>query len=191
VNPVSAIANVRRRIASDEGGFTIIEILVAAFIVVIGSLAVFMSLATSIRGVQRGKEVQQGVSVAQREMERVRAEPFASIGLTGNLTRVTEAASPLSRVSTGGNEFNVTRSGTAKNLPLVTTGTLANKVEGVRSPDGTEATVYRFVVCEETGVSQCSAKRIVIDVQTVPQKNQANYKHGYYELQSTVTKTGG
>ncbi|MBS1843539.1 MAG: type II secretion system protein [Actinobacteria bacterium] len=188
---MDAIGGVRRRLTSDEEGFTIVEILVAAFIVVIGSLAVFMSLATSIRGVQRSKEVQQGVSVAQREMERVRAEPFAGIGLTGNLTRVSEAASPLSRVSAGGTEFNVNRSGTARSLPLVTTGTLANKVEGVRSPDGTEATVYRFVVCEETGVSQCSAKRIVIDVQTVPQKNQVSYKHGYYELQSTVTKTGG
>jgi Tfp pilus assembly protein PilV len=187
----TTIIRLLRRVHRDDEGFTIVEVLVAAFILVVGALAVFMSLATSIRGVQRSKEVQQGVSVAQREMERVRAEPFANIGLPGNLTRVTETSSPLSRVSAGGNEFNVARSGTAKNLPLVTGGSLANKIEEVRSPDGTEATVYRFVVCEEGNVSPCNSKRIVIDVQTTPLKNQYSYKHGYYELQSTVTKTGG
>jgi Tfp pilus assembly protein PilV len=186
----AAIEKLFRRVRREEDGFTIVEILVAAFIVVVGALAVFMSIATSIRGVQRSKEVQQGVSVAQREMERVRSEPFANIGLPAKLTRVAESTSPLSRVSTSGTEFNVTRSGTAKNLPLIVNGTLANKVEGVRSSDGTEATVYRFVVCEETA-SECLSKRIIIDVQTTPQKNQYTYKHGYYELQSTVTKTGG
>jgi Tfp pilus assembly protein PilV len=186
-----AIVRRLRRVAKGEEGFTIIEVLVAAFIVVVGSLAVFLSLATSIRGVQRSKEVQQGVSVAQREMERVRAEPFANIGLPAKLTKSSETISPLNRVSSSGTEFNVTRSGTAKNLPLIINGTVANKLEGVRSPDGTEATVYRFVVCEETGVSECSSKRIVVDVQTTPRKDQGNYKHGYYELQSTVTKTGG
>ncbi len=55
--------------------------------------------------------------------------------------------------------------------------------EEVRSPDGTEVTVYRFVVCEEEA---CLAKRIVIDVLPTPKANLANYRHSYYELQSTV-----
>jgi type II secretory pathway pseudopilin PulG len=180
----------RMRRLRDEDGFSIIEVVVAAFILVLGALAVFMALASSIHGVQRSKEIQQGVSVAQREMERIRAETFTNIGLTANLTKSSETTSPLYRVSSGGNEFNIARSGTAKNLPLVITGTLANKVEGVRSLDGTEMTVYRFVVCEETGVSTCNSKRIIVDVQTTPTKMQGSYKHGYYELQSVVTKTG-
>jgi type II secretory pathway pseudopilin PulG len=178
----------RKRLAPVDG-FSIVEVLVAAIILVLGAMAVFMALASSIHGVQRSKEVQQGISVAQREMERIRAESFASIGLTANLKA--EATSPLSRVSSGGNAFNINRSGTAKYLPLVITGTLASKVEGVRSLDGTEMTVYRFVVCEETEVPTCNSKRIIVDVQTTPTKMQVNYKHAYYELQSTVTKTGG
>jgi type II secretory pathway pseudopilin PulG len=179
---------IRARLAQDDG-FSILEVLIAAIILVLGAMAVFMALASSIKGVQRSKEVQQGISVAQREMERIRAESFTSIGLTGNLTQV--ANTPLSRVSSAGSEFNISRTGTAKFLPLVKTGTLTSKLEGVKSLDGTEMTVYRFVVCEETAVSTCNSKRIIVDVQTTPTKQQVNYKHGYYELQLTVTKTGG
>jgi prepilin-type N-terminal cleavage/methylation domain-containing protein len=186
---MTLVRRLHRRL-SREDGFSIIEVLVAAIILALGSLAVFMALATSIHGVQRSKEIQQGVNVAQREMERIRAESFESIGMTGNLVTVPETTSPLSRISPGGNEFNINRSGTATYKPLVITGALANKVEGVRSLDGTLMTVYRFVVCEETGVAACNAKRIVVDVQTTPTKMQASYKHGYYELQSVVTKTG-
>ena len=61
----------------------------------------------------------------------------------------------------------------------------------VSSIGGSKMNVFRFVVCEETGVSTCSSKRVIVDVQTIPTKMQVNYKHSYYELQSTVTKTGG
>jgi prepilin-type N-terminal cleavage/methylation domain-containing protein len=186
VSDLGLIRAIRGRLPAEDG-FSIIEVLVASIILVVGAMAVFMALATSIHGVQRSKEIQQGVSVAQREMEWIRAQTFEHIGLTGNLTKLTDTSSPLNRVSSGGNEFNVKRSGTTTNLPLVTNGTLTNKVENVRSADGTTMTVYRFVVCEEAA---CNSKRVIVDVQTTPTSMQGTYKHGYYELQSTVTKTG-
>jgi Tfp pilus assembly protein PilV len=168
-----------------EGGFTIIEVLVAAFILVLGALAVFMTFASAIHGVQRSKETQQGISVAQREMERIRVEPFANIGIQGGSVTPgapTETKLPTSRVTSGGREFNLNRRGAPLSKPIVS-GDLVAVKSGVRSDDGTEVTVYRFVVCEEAA---CLAKRIVVDVLPTPADNQAGYQRSYYELQSTV-----
>src|ERR1700742_4994489 len=99
-----------------EEGFTIIEVLVAAFVLVLASMAVFMGFAGAIHGIQRGREMQQGVSVAQREMERIRVEEFDNIGLTSTTVTpapASESKNPNSRVAPGGGEFNLSRSGTS------------------------------------------------------------------------------
>ena len=68
------------------------------------------------------------------------------------------------------------------------TGLVTPETVGVSATDGTEVTVVRFVTCEEAGKTNttCKAKRIVIDVIPVAKGNLANYKHSYYELQSTL-----
>jgi hypothetical protein len=184
------IASLGRRLrvgrAADEDGFTIIEVLVAAFILVLGSLAVFMTFAAAIHNVQRGKETQQGVNVAQREMERIRVEPFESVGIeAGSVvpTSPTEPKLPTSRVGPGGNTFEVDRSG-GGSLAIVAGELSAGPVER-DSEDGTKVDVYRFVVCEITA-NPCPRKRIVVDVLPIPAPNQSGYQHGYYELQSTI-----
>jgi hypothetical protein len=174
---------------AEEDGFTIIEVLVAAFILVLGALAVFMTFGAAIHNVQRGKETQQGISVAQREMERIRVEPFEDIGVeTGTVFPTPgETKLPTSRVINGGNMFELKRSGgEAKQL---VSGNLPNTRVERSSDDGTRVYVYRFVVCEETVTTlPCLSKRIVVDVLPIPADNQANYQHSYYELQSTVVE---
>ncbi len=103
---------------SREDGFTIIEVLVAALILVLGSLAVFTIFASAIHNVQRGREGQIGISVAQREMERVGVIPFDSVGLApptpAPLADPTpDAKDPDSRLATigGGLQFNLARTG--------------------------------------------------------------------------------
>ena len=183
-------AQVRLR---DEEGFTIIEVLVAAFILVIGALAVFMTFAAAIHNVQRGRETQVGISVAQREMERVRVEPFEDVGIASPTPRRSaDTTLPNNRVNAAGTQFNVNRSGTALNR-LFVAGDLAPVKTDVASATGTPVTVYRFVVCEEKPIPStgCQTKRIVVDVQTTPADNQAGYKHSYYELQSTIVDPEG
>jgi type II secretory pathway pseudopilin PulG len=172
-----------------EDGFTIIEVLVAAFVLVLAALAVFMGFAGAIHGIQRGREMQQGVSVAQREMERIRVERFENIGLTSTTVTpapVAETKNPTSRVAPGGGEFNLSRSGASDYKPFVRGNVTVERPE-VDSVGGSKMNVYRFVVCEEV---VCAAKRIVVDVVPVAADNQSGYQHSYYELQSTVVEPG-
>ncbi|HTT94459.1 MAG TPA: prepilin-type N-terminal cleavage/methylation domain-containing protein [Solirubrobacterales bacterium] len=186
-----------------EDGFTIIEALVAAFILTLGSLAVFMTFLAAIHGVQRSKESQFGIAVAQREMEWVRAHSFATVGTTGTrpAAEPTNAKSPLYRVSSGGSKFLVKRSEAGSPSPVarnemrfvdeISGGFPVSKevkfVEGTKSDKQVQATVYRFVLCEEElPPAECQAKRVVIDVVPRLQATEQKYQRNYYELQSTI-----
>jgi type II secretory pathway pseudopilin PulG len=173
-----------------EGGFTIIEVLVAAFILVLAAMAVFTGFAGAIHGIQRSREMQQGVSVAQREMERIRIMEFGEVALTAAPEPALAGGTknPFTRVSTSGG-FNLNRSGAADYKPFVTspTGMEVEKPE-VPSVGGSKMNVYRFIVCEQEIETDCVAKRIIIDVVPVPADNQSGYQHSYYELQSTVVE---
>jgi type II secretory pathway pseudopilin PulG len=188
-----------------EDGFTIVEVLVAAVILVLASLAIFMAFGASIHGIQRSRETQIGVSVAQREMERIRVIPYDNVAITTTPTVMTSAEKlekpenrePRWRVRVNGSatEFDLARpaskeewkpmmvSSTAGQVAAVSSGT-----QKVTASDGTEVEVDRFVTCEEPSgtVSTCKAKRIVVDVIPIGKNNLGNYKHGYYELQSTL-----
>jgi type II secretory pathway pseudopilin PulG len=180
-----------------EEGFTIIEVLVAAFIVVIGSLAVFMTFVAAIHGIQNSKQAQVGVNVAQRELEKVRAKGlsptgYAEIGLTALPVFRTGANLPESRIV--GNEFDVDReTGTNRQrlLPMLT-GSLAPVQRNVGTVEGTKVTVHRFVVCEAgVTVQECPAKRVIIDVTPEGAKDEPARSRSYFELQSTVIRPTG
>ena len=188
----------------DEDGFTIVEVLVAGIVLVLGSLAVFMTFASAIHNVQRSRETQIGISVAQREMERIRVIPYASVALSTTPTPLTakektektEQSEPRFRVRLEPvTEFDLQRP-TAKEewRPVMTAagGLVKSESKGtekVTASDGTEVEVFRYVTCEEAGktYSNCQAKRVVIDVIPIGKANLGPaYKHGYYELQSTL-----
>ena len=177
-----------------EGGFTVVEVLVAAIVLVLGSLAVLMTFASAIHNVQRSREQQIGISVAQREMERVRVIPYASVALEPLPTRVADAASPRSRLKLNGSvtEYDLKRPATIPEWrPVMSSeaGQVAPESTGIKASDGTKVTVFRYVACEEEEVvtnATCLAKRIVIDIVPVAKADLAKYKHAYYELQSTL-----
>ncbi|HYH53150.1 MAG TPA: hypothetical protein VD761_03385 [Solirubrobacterales bacterium] len=188
------------RLRQEEEGFTILEILVASIILVLASLAVFMTLAAAVKNTQRSRESQIAISVAQREMERVRVIPFDSIRLNSTPARVVDSRSPYFRIPPGSAvapEFDVVRSGSSPEYqPLLVPDDgiealpeVEVETPGVRADDGTEVTVYRFVTCEEEDLlGSCIAKRVIIDVQLAPKTNLGNLARNYYELQSTVTE---
>ncbi len=100
-----------------QDGFTVIEVLVASFILVLGALAVFMTFSAAVRNVQRGKETQVGLSVAQREMEKIRSLPYEKIALKTTPVNSTETTNPNNRVS--GSTFNLNRTGAANYASMV------------------------------------------------------------------------
>jgi Tfp pilus assembly protein PilV len=194
-----------RQLRSDEGGFTIIEALVAAIILTLGSLVVAVTFVTAIHSAQRSSESQFGISIAQREMEWVRAHDFDQIAMKTKPEEARSAAdqlSPLDRVLPGGAAFSVVRAENRANTSNFENAMafVDNASEGFENTKrveyfegsgqtGTEtqATVYRFVLCEEEVLLEnCNIKRIVIDV--VPKVNgiEEGRQRNYYELQSTV-----
>jgi Tfp pilus assembly protein PilV len=197
------IARLRQRMGREEG-FTIVEALVAALVLTIGSLAVAMTFIAAIHNVQRSRESQFGISVAQREMEWVRSHDFADVALSATPAApsdIRDELSPLDRVLPGQASFSVNRKETQANttafqnaMPFVDdiAGGFSNTkevryLEGADEGTQVQATVYRFVLCEEQVLpSNCDSKRIVIDV--VPKVNaiERGRQRNYYELQSTI-----
>jgi len=191
-----------RRLAEDQHGFTLIEVLVAAVVLTLGSLAVFTVFASAIKNVQRGRETQVGISVAQREMEKVRSLKYAEVLLKSAPESSTEAESPNSRVNTARTEYNLSRTGTASWAKLATaatgeTGAVEPKSETF-SVGGTPVTVYRYVVWRKdeaycgtftstTEPTSCKEgknyKRVIIDVWPSKAGNQGS-RRSYFEVQS-------
>lgn len=188
-------AKLHKRLKQEEG-FTIIEILVAAFILVLGALAVFMTFSAAVRNVQRGRDTQASISVAQREMEKIRALPYEKILLKSTPTNSAETSNPNNRVS--GSTFNLKRSGTSEYATLAISS--SGEVEPTTSAfsvGGTKVTVYRYVVWRKD-VAYCATgtnsekescktgqnyKRVIIAV--LPSKTgNLNGTRSYYELQS-------
>jgi prepilin-type N-terminal cleavage/methylation domain-containing protein len=188
------------RLSRSEDGFTLIEVLVAAVILTLGSLAVYAMFATGIRNVQRSRDTQVGVSVAQREMEKVRSLKFSEVLLKTAPETSTEAKNPGLRVNTGRTEYNLNRTGVANWAKLATattgeTGAVEPKSETF-SVGGTPVTVYRYVIwrkdepyCKSftTEPTSCvegkNYKRVIIDVWPSKAGNQAS-RGSYYELQT-------
>ncbi len=179
--------------ASGEDGFTIIEVLVAAFILVLGALAVFMAFAAGVHNIQRSRETQIGISVAQREVEKINALDYAQIAMTAAPSYSPNANLPGHRLlpqAGSATSFDVEKGTATRSLPLVLTGTERRVEPGptrTTAPDGTKVDVWRTVACEIESSGACLAKRIVVDARPVGAKNLGNYEHSYDELQSTAT----
>jgi Tfp pilus assembly protein PilV len=202
---VRAVARRFQR-AREEDGFTIIEVLVAAFILVLGSLAVFLTFAAAIHNVQRGRETQIASSIAQREVEKIRSLPYERVAMTALPTTSAETANPAKRVS--GSEFALNRAGTElAPIAVATTGLCStakpcvnsspsSSCVGGTSPgtftNGTaKGSVYCYVAtlkdsaCEVATGKTCTFKRIVVAVWLEKAGNQSS-RPAYYELQSNI-----
>src|ERR1700754_3157990 len=136
-------------LGKNQDAFTLIEVLVAAVVLTRGSLAVFTVFASGLRNVQRSRDTQVGISVAQREMEKIRSVKFSEVLLTSPPETSTEAGDPGQRVSSAKTEYNLNRTGVASWAKLATattgeTGAVEPKSETF-SVGGTPVTVYRYV----------------------------------------------
>jgi prepilin-type N-terminal cleavage/methylation domain-containing protein len=204
---MSAIDWIRRRL-SGQDGFTLIEVLVAAFILVLGSLAIFMTFAAAIHNVQRSRDAQIAQSIAQREMEKIQSLPYVRIAMSGLPETSTVSASPANRVS--GEEFALNRNRTEfAKLSIASVGTCTPENlcvnskpasscvggSGTTFTNGTaKGSVYCYVTnrsdaaCETATGKFCPYKRIVVAVWLEKAANQAS-RRSYYELQGTVNES--
>ncbi len=97
----------RRPRASEESGFTIIEVLVAAIILAVGLLAMFEMLIASDHAMARDRIRQEATSMAREVLEDARSLPYTDL----NTTAIASALQPIVPGSTvTGSTLTVTRS---------------------------------------------------------------------------------
>jgi len=186
-----------RRIAS-EGGFTIIEVLVAVVIVVLGALATFGLLSNAIKNTARAKGTQIALDRAQQEMEALRSLSNKQLAMTATPAVSTDRLNPNYRVLA--NSFALTREPrgnyatmVANTDPLYGGGSVEG---GVVNPGPTSFTsgdvsgkIYRYVVWrnDEKCGTGCPGgqdfKQIVVVVKMDALVSQGG-ERGYVEVQS-------
>lgn len=65
----------------DEGGFALVEMLVAIVVINVGLLAILLSLTSGMTTLRRSAETSTASAIADRQLERYRAVAFTSIYL--------------------------------------------------------------------------------------------------------------
>jgi len=138
-----------------EAGFTLIEVLVAAVILALASLAVFGTLTAATRNAQRAQATQVALDKAQEEMEKLQAIPYSELGLTKTPEPVADTNNPNFRVK--GGKFAVKRQPLGEEAEMVVDGGsirgTEERVKGVVVPgpvsftDGSvSGQIYRYIV---------------------------------------------
>jgi type II secretory pathway pseudopilin PulG len=149
-----------RAVRADQRGMTIVEVVVAAMLLTIGSLAVLSLVGASARQNFRSEQSQVVSNRLQQEMEKIKAladVDYDQVALTGLPTDSTDTRSPAWRVS--GLNFAVAQDGTQLR-PLVYNGSSlyagGTVSGGLVDPTPTHftngdvgGTIFRYVVWED------------------------------------------
>ena len=77
--------------ARQEGGFALIEMLIAIIVINVGLLAILLALTSGVTTLRRSAETSTASAVADRQLERYRAVAFASIFLDTTALAATDA----------------------------------------------------------------------------------------------------
>jgi prepilin-type N-terminal cleavage/methylation domain-containing protein len=187
------------RRSDDEAGFTIVEVLVAIVVVVIGAMTTFSLLSAANRNTDRAKASQVALDLAQQELEALRSLNNEELALTASPGHSSDSLDPDYRVSSG--KFAVVREppGTYRKL-VVNGGEVEGESEkvikgGVVQPSegfetgGVSGTIHRYVVwrndtpCGSACPTSQDYKQIVVAVKLDTPGNQAG-ERGYVEAQS-------
>jgi type II secretory pathway pseudopilin PulG len=184
-----------------EAGFTIVEVLVAIVVLVMGALATFSLLSAANRNTDRAKASQVALDLAQQELEALRSLGNEELALTTTPPPSSDPLEPGYRVSSG--KFAVIREPMGSYRKLVVNGyPLEGEAESEKVVEGgvvvpsesfetgdVRGTIHRYVVwrndtaCGEACPTAQDYKQIVVTVKLDTPGNQAG-ERGYVEAQS-------
>lgn len=193
----------RQRVAGEEG-LTIIEVVVAAVILAIGSLTVFGLLSSATKNTQRAKATQVALDRAQQELEKLRGLSDEERALTKTPPHSIDELNPDYRVNANSGIFALSRQPVSAYQKLVVNGGALygqSGEEGVISggvvdPGPTHFTsgdvsgdIYRYIVwrndatCGSSCPGEQDFKQVAVAVKLDTPSNQAA-ERGYVEVQS-------
>ena len=180
-----------------DAGFTVVEGLIAAMLLVIAAAALMTTLAGARNATYRGEQSQVANDIAQRELEALRAIPFTQLALTSTPAHSNNQSDPRWRVSSG--NFALSRDGSNPAPMVVNGGTLVKggTVTGGTVTPGPQSftsgdvsgTIQRFIVWQNdprcpdlTCPGAQDFKRAIVTVSL--NTTASGGAHQYIELQS-------
>ncbi len=178
-----------RKYFKSQSGFTVVEMLVASIMLVVGLLATLGMLNSANHSNEITERHQVAVGIAQRALEETADLNFDQLSLTSTPLKSSDPDSPLNRVNA-----SVFRTELESDETMVISGASAAVNPGAETVNegGVNAQVYRFVTWVDVptyeGCSQdCSStqdyKRITVAVQATSPNNKGFAK---YVLVSTL-----
>ncbi len=192
-----------------EAGLTMIEVLIAAVVLVLGAAATFGVLAAATRNAQRAKATQVALDLAQEELERLHSLPYDCSTVPAGGSCLAVNAAPATSTSEKNPDFRVhegkfalkrsSPSCSQECSPLVVESEKGFSPEssfhtGESEHGGIEGTIYRYVVwrndprcsTEACEASEQDYKQVVVAVKPHTPVSQQG-ETGYVEVQSAVT----
>lgn len=187
-----------------EGGFTIIEVIVASLVLTLGALATFGLLSSATKNTQRAKASQVALDWAQQELEKLRGLANEQLAMTATPPHSTNPLNPNYRVDAGDATFALTREPPGDYRKMVVKG---GSIYGKSGEEGTisggvvdpgpehftsgdvSGDVYRYVVwvddesCGEACPGTQDFKQVVLAIKLNTPGSQAG-ERGYVEVQS-------
>lgn len=182
-----------------EAGFTIVEVLVASVLLVVGALTTFGLLSAATRNTERAKETQVALNLAQQELEALRSLGNEELAMTATPAHSNDPLEPNYRVSNG--TFAVIREPRSSYRQMVVNGGSVEGEsehvieEGVVVPSerfengDVSGTIHRYVVwrnddaCGASCPTSQDFKQIIVAIKLDTPGNQAG-ERGYVEAQS-------
>lgn len=185
-----------KRIGDGEAGLSMIEVLVAAVVLVLGAAATFGVLGAATKNAQRAKATQVALDLAQEELERLHSIPYDDLAVNTMPVATSNQKSPNSRIS--GSLFALRRSPAGAYFPVAVEAEKGFSPEsefftGDTEEGGIKGTLYRYVVwrndpscSDEACEGEQDYKQIVVVVKPNRAVSQGG-EAGYVEVQSAVT----
>jgi Tfp pilus assembly protein PilV len=198
MRPFRALFGCRVWARRDEG-ITVVEVMVAALILVVSGIALLGLVDSATRNNFRAQQSQIVNDQLQQEIERIRQLPYDEVALTSTPTHSDDSNNPNSRIA--GTTFNINRSGAANYEDLlvnggadkegsdtISGGTVAPGPTSFQSGD-VSGQVYRYVTWEQDpSCGNCADewhKHVVVAVTL--DKTASGGIRDYQELQGNVS----
>jgi prepilin-type N-terminal cleavage/methylation domain-containing protein len=160
-----------RRLGREEGGFTLLEVMIASLILVIGVLAVIGVFDSSRRLTTVSEKEEVVAHRAEAELERIQSMPFAAVALAATPSHATDSADPDFYVTAGAPPTYRWDQGSSgpKTDPLVVDGANGQVSHLATWNDGQSrlsGSIYRYVTAVNDGCCTGSnyARRVTIAV---------------------------